>query len=105
MVAGKKSFLWLGPIPAVYISHPDLIKDVCNKFYDFQKPKGGNPLTKLLVGGLIEAEGDRWAKHRKIINPAFHIEKLKVIPYPNYRVCLHIMFLGYHYAGTEIAIF
>lgn len=77
--AGKKAFLWLGPKPLVYISEPDQIKEVLNKFYNFQKPRGGNPLSALLVTGLIDAEGDRWTKHRKIINPAFHVEKLKVI--------------------------
>ncbi|XP_017240454.1 cytochrome P450 CYP72A219-like [Daucus carota subsp. sativus] len=97
----KKSFLWLGPIPAVYISHPDLIKDVCNKFYDFQKPKGGNPLTKLLVGGLIEAEGDRWAKHRKIINPAFHIEKLKNLLPAFYLSCIEIMHIWEKMVSAE----
>lgn len=77
----------------VYISDPDHIKEVFNKIYDFQKPKGGNPLSKLLVGGLIEAEGYRWAKHRKILNPAFHTEKLKVIPHTNCRVNLHSMYM------------
>lgn len=68
----------------MYISEPDQIKEVLNKFYNFQKPRGGNPLSALLVTGLIDAEGDRWTKHRRIINPAFHVEKLKVIPNINY---------------------
>ena len=57
---------------------PDTIKEVLNKSNQFQKVKGGNPLIKLLVTGLVFYEGDKWAKHRKIINPAFHVDKLKV---------------------------
>ena len=90
--AGKKAFLWLGPKPLVYISEPDLVKEVLNKFHDFQKPRGGNPLSALLVTGLIDAEGDRWTKHRRIINPAFHLEKLKVILGTSY---LHIFFIEF----------
>ena len=37
-----------------------------------------NPLTKLLARGVADAEADQWVKHRKIINPAFHVEKFKV---------------------------
>nr|ALO23114.1 cytochrome P450 CYP72A398 [Kalopanax septemlobus] len=74
---GKNSFLWLGPKPMVHILDPDHIKEILTKFYQFQKPRGGNPLAKLLATGLVDAEGDRWAKHRKLINPAFHLEKLK----------------------------
>ena len=37
-----------------------------------------NPLTKLLARGVADAEADERVKHRKIINPAFHVEKLKV---------------------------
>ncbi|MED6224148.1 hypothetical protein PIB30_081026 [Stylosanthes scabra] len=33
----------------------------------------------LLATGLTTYEGKKWQKHRKIINPAFHFEKLKVL--------------------------
>jgi len=57
---------------------PEKIKDVFNKFQDFEKPKL-SPLFKLLGTGLANLEGEKWKMHRKIINPAFHLEKLKVI--------------------------
>ncbi|KAK7816096.1 cytochrome p450 cyp72a219 [Quercus suber] len=63
-------------IPCVNIMSPEQIKDVFTKMGDFQKPKP-NPLTRLLAMGLISYKGEKWAKHRKIINPAFHLEKLK----------------------------
>ncbi|KAK9937709.1 hypothetical protein M0R45_014481 [Rubus argutus] len=44
---GKNSFDWIGPIP------------------------------RLLTRGLANYEGEKWAKHRRIINPTFHSEKLK----------------------------
>ena len=62
---------------------PEQIKDVFTKIGDFQKPKP-NPLARLLTMGVVYYEGEKWAKHRKIINPAFHMEKLKVIYYISY---------------------
>nr|XP_023915634.1 cytochrome P450 CYP72A219-like [Quercus suber] len=50
---------------------------------DFQKPKP-NPLVRLLAMGVVNYEGEKWAKYRNIINPAFHIEKLKVMYYISY---------------------
>ncbi|KAJ0866335.1 putative secologanin synthase [Helianthus annuus] len=75
---GKTCFTWVGTRPLVHISEPAMIREVLVNYNTYQKPRGGNPLTKLLVRGLVDLEGEQWVKHRKIINPAFHMEKLKV---------------------------
>ncbi|XP_057726589.1 cytochrome P450 72A68-like isoform X2 [Arachis stenosperma] len=74
----KNSFFWFGGTPRVIVTDPELIKDVFNKVYDFPKPDT-NPLIKLLVNGLAGHDGEKWSKHRRIINPAFHLEKLKIM--------------------------
>nr|QNS29928.1 cytochrome P450 [Nothapodytes nimmoniana] len=73
---GKNFFTWLGPKPMVHITDPDMIREVLSKNSIFQKPKP-HPLGKLLVYGLVNLDGEKWTKHRKILNPAFHLEKLK----------------------------
>ncbi|KAH0891383.1 hypothetical protein HID58_053812 [Brassica napus] len=49
---------------------------VFNKVYDFQKPHTA-PLDNVIAKGLTSYDGEKWAKHRRIINPAFHLEKIK----------------------------
>ncbi|KAH0722044.1 hypothetical protein KY289_005088 [Solanum tuberosum] len=66
----------MGPKPAVLITDPKLIKEVLTKNYVYQKARG-SPLLKLAISGLAEYEKDKWATHRRILNPAFHIDKLK----------------------------
>jgi cytochrome P450 len=69
--------MWVGPKPRVFIMDPEQIKDILTKAGLFRKPHI-NPLSRLLALGVVAYEGEKWAKHRKIINPAFRIEKLKV---------------------------
>ncbi|KAL4575515.1 hypothetical protein LXL04_022361 [Taraxacum kok-saghyz] len=88
---GKSCFTWMGTTPMVHISEPTMIREVFGNFYQFQKPREGNPLTKLLVRGLIVAQSDQWIKHRKIINPAFHVEKLKHMVPAFYLSCRDMM--------------
>lgn len=101
--------MWVGRIPRVNITDPELIKEVLTKYYKFQKNHHDlDPITKLLLTGIGSLEGDPWAKRRKIINAAFHFEKLKVscgysrnllnfslIKILVYRIKLIIMFLGF----------
>nr|A0A517FNC9.1 RecName: Full=Cytochrome P450 CYP72A613; Short=PpCYP72A613 [Trigonella foenum-graecum]QDS03634.1 cytochrome P450 CYP72A613 [Trigonella foenum-graecum] len=73
---GKNSFLWEGTTPSVIITDPDQIKEVFDRIYDFPKQKLRS-IAKYFSFGIIKYEGEKWAKHRKIVNPAFHLDKLK----------------------------
>ncbi|TVU35862.1 hypothetical protein EJB05_17769, partial [Eragrostis curvula] len=75
---GKLSFTWFGPSPRVTITDPEQVRDVLsNKSGDFVKTSLATRLSRLLLGGLAVLDGEKWVKHRKIMNPAFHAEKLK----------------------------
>ncbi|XP_076941705.1 cytochrome P450 CYP72A219-like [Bidens hawaiensis] len=75
---GEKSFIWLGPTPRVYIRDPELIKEILLRSDEFQKPHP-EPFRDSIVQGLLVTEGDKWIKHRKIINPAFNLQNLKIM--------------------------
>jgi len=83
---GKTCFTWFGPVPRVTVVDPDLARDVmANKFGHFEKPKFP-ALTKLFSDGVANHEGEKWVKHRRILNPAFHLEKLKLM-LPAFSAC------------------
>ncbi|GFP79482.1 cytochrome p450 72a15 [Phtheirospermum japonicum] len=74
---GKVSFSWSGTKPSLIIMDPKLIKEVLtNKQGHIQKPSL-NTLILILTKGLTTLQGEEWAAHRRIINPAFHLDKLK----------------------------
>ncbi|RVW44087.1 Cytochrome P450 72A15 [Vitis vinifera] len=76
---GKVSLFWAGTTPRLIVMDPGMIKEVLsNKQGHFQKPYI-SPLILTLARGLTALEGEVWAKQRRIINPAFHLEKLKVM--------------------------
>ncbi|XVF48915.1 hypothetical protein PTKIN_Ptkin03bG0226500 [Pterospermum kingtungense] len=74
---GEISFCWIGTRPRVIMKDPQLMKEVlANKQGHFQKPPL-SPLILILTRGLTTLEGEQWSKRRKMINPAFHLDKLK----------------------------
>lgn len=68
----------MGPIPVVTVMDDEAIKAILTQVHEFRKPTF-KALEGLLLNGIMMHEGAKWAKHRKIINPAFHIEKLKLV--------------------------
>ncbi|KAM0873628.1 hypothetical protein ACQ4PT_037927 [Festuca glaucescens] len=91
---GKVSLSWFGPIPKVTITDPDLAKHVLsNKFGHLEKPKFP-ALWKLLANGLSNHEGDKWVKHRRLLNPAFNLEKIKCM-LPEFSACCEELISGW----------
>jgi cytochrome P450 len=62
----------------VIVNDPKLVREIlANKLGHFQKRKHDG-IVRRLASGLVNHEGEKWAAHRKLISPAFHLEKLKV---------------------------
>ncbi|KAK4439071.1 cytochrome [Sesamum alatum] len=73
---GENSFIWFGPFPRLNVTDPQLMKEILSKPDVFQKPVP-DPVGETIAGGLLFLEDEKWAQHRRIINPAFHMEKIK----------------------------
>ncbi|OVA00334.1 Cytochrome P450 [Macleaya cordata] len=86
MEYGKMFLVWFGTTPRVIILDPKLIRDfMSNKTDELEKLKLSSN-AQLFVTGVAKYEGDKWVKHRKILNPAFHMEKLKRM-LPAFSIC------------------
>ncbi|KAG5545986.1 hypothetical protein RHGRI_018224 [Rhododendron griersonianum] len=84
---GKNYFNWLGPTPRLNITDPKLVKEILSNYEVFQKPT----ITKLLLTGIFTYDSEKWAKHRKLVNLAFQIEKLKLMVPAMYSSCCQMI--------------
>lgn len=72
--------MWFGSTVRLTVADPDLIREIFASKSEFYEKSEAHPLIKQLEGnGLLSLKGAKWAHHRKIINPTFHMENLKVI--------------------------
>ncbi|KAM0933119.1 putative secologanin synthase [Dioscorea sansibarensis] len=86
LCSGNIWFKWKGTTPRVNIWDPDMTRKILfNKSGHLIKPES-SPLTKLLATGISSLEGEAWAQRRKLINPAFHLDKIKEMV-PAFQIC------------------
>lgn len=61
------------------MNDPGLLREILlNKQGHFGKQKSMLRIERLMANGLTAHQGNKWAAHRRIINHAFHLDKLKV---------------------------
>jgi cytochrome P450 len=66
-----------GPRRAVLLYHPDAIEEVLvARSRDFVKSPGVRLLRPLLGDGLLLSEGDVWLRQRRLVQPAFHRQRV-----------------------------
>ena len=74
---GDISHFRIGPQQALFINHPDLIKDVLvTNHQNFMKGLVLQRAKRLLGEGLLTSEGDFHRRQRRLAQPAFHRQRV-----------------------------
>lgn len=77
-IYGKNFLSWRGAKPELVITEPELIREMLNdREQFFCKTDIDKYMKKILGNGLLESEGEKWVKLRKLANKSFHAESLR----------------------------
>ncbi|XP_055377881.1 probable cytochrome P450 313a4 [Condylostylus longicornis] len=69
--------VWFGPEPFFYVGEPEMMKKIFTSSNFINKADYYKIVGKHFGEGLFSSEVPTWNKHRKLIEPAFHINILK----------------------------
>ncbi len=76
---GDIAFFHLGPMRCVQVSHPDLIQELLTKHApQLHKSWDFREMEFVLGKGLVTSEDELWRRERRLIQPAFHSDRIRV---------------------------
>lgn len=74
---GDVVLLHFGPADYYMFNHPSLVEEfLCKQSECFIKDISYRPLRVVLGDGLLLNNGSRWQRHRRLMQPAFHKERI-----------------------------
>uniref|UniRef100_A0A0E0L8U8 Cytochrome P450 n=1 Tax=Oryza punctata TaxID=4537 RepID=A0A0E0L8U8_ORYPU len=77
---GKVFVSWTGPFPALCVGDYAMVKEIlADRTGLYAKPDPGASILALFGNGLAFVNGDDWVRHRRVVHPAFAMDKLKMM--------------------------
>uniref|UniRef100_A0A0E0DY84 Cytochrome P450 n=1 Tax=Oryza meridionalis TaxID=40149 RepID=A0A0E0DY84_9ORYZ len=77
---GKVFVSWTGPFPALCVGDYGMAKEIlADRTGLYAKPDPGASILALFGNGLAFVNGDDWARHRRVVHPAFAMDKLRMM--------------------------
>ncbi|KAL6878359.1 hypothetical protein ACP4OV_012529 [Aristida adscensionis] len=77
---GAPFLYWFGPQPRICILDYEMVRQVLsNKSGHFVKNDTHPTVLAMLGKGLVLVEDTDWVRHRRVVNPAFAMDKLKMM--------------------------
>ncbi len=91
---GELGYFKAGPLHVYLLNHPDHIKDLLVTHHkNFTKSRGLQLAKRILGEGLLTSEGEFHLRQRRLVQPAFHRERLEgygaVMCEEAARLCVH----------------
>jgi cytochrome P450 len=73
------------------VTDPNLVKEIISKPFQYGKFDVKLMKAKELFGqfGLPTLNGEEWVLHRQLLDPAFHMESIKVVFQPIHNIQMH----------------
>ncbi|KAG1330097.1 cytochrome P450 734A6 [Cocos nucifera] len=79
-IYGSTFLLWFGPTARLTVADPDLIREILVSRANYFERYESHPLVRQLEGdGLVSLRGEKWAHHRKVLTPTFHMDNLELL--------------------------
>ena len=79
-IHGRTFLYWFGARPTLCVADVNVVKQVLSDRSGLYPKSIGNPhIARLLGKGLVLTDGDDWKRHRKVVHPAFNMDKLKMM--------------------------